>query len=88
MPSSGRRAPIVRLATGAAPASDLRVRDEVSVCLTLVSTTLRDIPSEINTPNNNKKPIPTDIKSMSTPSVTVLRRLRHVQGVELERLFP
>jgi hypothetical protein len=49
--------------------SDLRVRDEVSVGLMpLERDELLDIPSEISTANSSKKPIPTEIKSMSIPS--------------------
>jgi hypothetical protein len=80
---------VVSDGAAAASLSDLRVRDETSE----VAAEPLDIPSEISTANNNKKPIPTHMKSMSTPSVTGrnrprLRYLHHVQGVTAEHLFP
>jgi hypothetical protein len=71
MPSSGRRASIVRGRSDVVSASacDLRVRDAVSVGLTLLEREEPlEIPSEINTANSNRKPIPTEIRSMSIPS--------------------
>jgi hypothetical protein len=96
MPSSGRRASILegRSDLVSASLSDVRVRDEVSVGLMpLERDELLDIPSVISTPNNSKKPIPTEIKSMSTPSVTGhnrrrLRCLHHVQEPGARPLFP
>ncbi len=74
--------------------SDLRVLDDVSVGLMLLEREeLPENPSEISTPNSNKKPIPTEIKSMSIPSAIGrnrrrLRCLHHVQGITAEPLFP